>query len=272
MNYVSLGLLLIALSWAAPCAHAQAEEGSREPHLPTSLINLDDASLLKRDQVAAHLDIRAFGGGEDLFYAGLGVRYGLGHNWELGLRGASADRKNLSLTDGNLLRHGGNDVELLARYCFLPGAPDGFKPTVTGLLGVSQPSTPDRGSASLNLGLSASVSYKHWVTFTLNPRAVVLDDSALVGIGLGAQIRLTQGVSLVGDYTPIVSGNNTRNTIDGSPMRRDVYGVALRLSASDNRTSLDLGYTNGLGSTTGFSLTPGLDGSGAFYFAITARH
>ena len=54
-------------------------------------------------------------------------------------------------------------------------------------------------------------------------------------------------------------------------MRRDVYGAAVRFGAADGRWNVDLGYANGTGSTTGFSLTPGLGGSGAFYIAFTAR-
>jgi hypothetical protein len=84
-------------------------------------------------------------------------------------------------------------------------------------------------------------------------------------------VNLGGRVSLVGDYTPLLSGDNTRDTITGGLMRRDVYGVAIRFETADERFLLDLGYTNGVGSTTGFSLTPGLGGSGAFYLSVRAR-
>ncbi|MCW3055015.1 MAG: hypothetical protein JWN14_4185 [Chthonomonadales bacterium] len=270
MNYFSVGLTLLVLGAAAPHAIAQVAPDDLPP--PTALINLDDAGLLKKGQISEHLDLRAFGGGEDLFYTNLGVHFGLGHNWEAAIRGSSADRTNFAIPGVGVIRHGGNDVELLARYRFLHADPESSKVSVTGLVGVGLPSTPDRTAASVTLGLSASTSFKRRVTLTLNPRAVLLENDVLVGIGIGAQVTLAKGVSLVGDYTPILSGDNTRNTVNGGLMRRDIYGAAFRFSSSDSNVFFDLGYTNGLGSTTGLSLSPGLQGSGAFYFAITARH
>ena len=270
MNYFSVGLTLLVLGAVAPHAIAQAASDELPP--PLSLINLDDTSLLTKGQISERLDLRAFGGGENLFYTNLGVRFGLGHNLEAGIRGTSADRRNFTIPGVGAIRHGGNDIELLARYRFLHGDAESSKVNVIGLLGVGLPSTPDRKSASLTLGLSASTSLKRRVVLTLNPRAVVLENDVLVGIGIGAQVRLAKDVSLIGDYTPILSGNNTRNTVNGGLMRRDIYGAAFRFSSPDRNVYFDLGYTNGLGSTTGLSLSPGLQGSGAFYFAITARH
>lgn len=271
MNYFSVGLTLLTLWLAAPRAGAQGNQGSDEPLRPAALINLDGPGLLERGDVSGKLDLRAFGGGEDLLYTSLGVHLGLGHNWEGAVRGSFARRKNLPLPGGSAIRHGGNDVELLARYRFFHADPTGSTPIVTGLVGVGLPSTPDRGSASLTLGLSAATSLKEYAVFTLNPRAIFLSNNTIFGLGFGAQVRIARGISLVGDYTPLLSGNNTRNTTNGARRSRDIYGAAVRFSSADARVSFDLGYTNGTGATTGFSLTPGLGGSGAFYFALTAR-
>ena len=271
MNYFSVGITLLTLGLAAPGAVAQSDPGSSEPLRSAPLINLDDAALLNRGQLSGHIDFRAFGGEEDLLYTSLGVHLGLGHNLEAAVRGSFANRKTLPLPTGSAIRHGGSDVELLARYRFLGGDPASSKPTVTGLVGVGLPSTPDRGSASLTLGLSASAALKHGAVLTLNPRAIFLSNNTLFGVGFGAHVHIARGVSLLGDYTPLLSGGNTRSTTDGALRSRDIYGAAIRLSSPDERISLDFGYTNGTGATTGFALTPGLGGSGAFYFAFTAR-
>ena len=87
----------------------------------------------------------------------------------------------------------------------------------------------------------------------------------------GRDYQIVKGVSVVGDYTAILSGQNTRDTVTGSGMSRDVFGAALRLSSGSGAYTLDIGYTNGTGSTTAFGLTPGLGGSSAVYAALTVR-
>ena len=174
MNHFSVCLTLLILGSAAPTAVAQGNEDSDQSQQNTALINLDSPVLLERRQIVSRLDMRAFGGKEDLLYTGLGFHLGLGHHWEGAIRAAFADRKNLSLPGGNAIRHGGTDVEIIARHRFLQGNTAG-SPTVTGLIGIGLPSTPDRGSASVTLGLSASTSLRRGVVFTLNPRSVLLE-------------------------------------------------------------------------------------------------
>jgi hypothetical protein len=271
MNYFPVCLTLLILWLAAPRAGAQVNQGSDEPPQHTSLINLDGPRLLERGMDAGRLDVRAFGGKEDLVYSSLSARVGLGHDWEGAVWASVAGRKSLLLPGGSAIRHGGSDVELLARYRFLREGLHRSGTSLTGLIGVALPDTPARTSAALTLGLSATNSPGRRVAFTLNPRVAFLDNNTLFGVGLGVQLRLGGRISLIGDYTPLLTGDNTRDTTSGALMHRDLYGVAIRYSAPEERLTLDLGFTNGTGATTGFSLTPGLGGSGAIYLAIGAH-
>src|SRR5262249_1276517 len=110
------------------------------------------------------------------------------------------------------------------------------------------------------------------LTGVFHPRAAFIKDNELVGLGIGAEGRLASNVWLVGEWTPMATGQNTRNTTTGALQQRDLFLAALRISSNEGRTRVDLGYTNAIGGTTGFSLTPGLGGSGAFYIAIGYRH
>jgi hypothetical protein len=48
--------------------------------------------------------------------------------------------------------------------------------------------------------------------------------------------------------------------------------VGLRLRSPRGDASLDLGYANATGLTTGTSLTAGLGNTGAFFLSLTLRH
>jgi len=55
-------------------------------------------------------------------------------------------------------------------------------------------------------------------------------------------------------------------------MRRAVYGVALvRASGDSDQHGVRHWMATGTGSTTGFSLTPGLGWRGGFYIGFTSR-
>jgi hypothetical protein len=221
--------------------------------------------------VAGRLDVRAFGGDEDLVYPGLGLRAGIGRNVEAMIRGSFTDRKSLGLPGGGSIRHGGSDVELALRFGWERPDATASSASVAGLIGVSFPSTPAQDDAVLTLGASLAVPAGERIQLFVNPRAAFIEDNTLFGIGLGATARLGDRVSLVGDYTPLLSGDNTRDTTTGGLKRRDVWGAAIRFGSADDRVLVDLGYTNAVGFTTGFSLTPGLGGSGAFYLSVRAR-
>lgn len=266
---LAAGLLAAASATLVP-AVACAQE---EPAQPSSeqLIHLDTPGVLDKGQVRGRIDLRALGGDEDLVYTSLVVHLGVGRGWEGILRGSFADRKTLALPGGGGIRHGGSDVELLAKYALkLAEGVDPQRIATSGLIGVAFPSTPALGDAHLTLGLSAESPMGNGSAIFINPRAAFIANNTIIGIGVGARVRIGNRLSIVGDYTPIVSGDNTRDTTTGATKRRDVYGVAVRFSSGD-RISVDLGYANGVGSTTGFGLTSGLGGCGAFYIALTAR-
>jgi hypothetical protein len=241
---------------------------AQDPHeLPgeSQLVHLDTPFTLTRGLFAGRVDIRLFGGDEDLVYTSLGLHYGLGDGWEGILRGSFAERKQFALAGGNSIRHGGNDIELLVKW--QPAGTTRF----AGLIGVAFPDTPAQRDAVLTLGATTGTSAGDRVSLFLHPRAIFLEDNTIFGIGLGAHVRFAGSTALVADWTPVLSGDNTRRTSDGSRRRCDIYGVALRFGAPDGRVAFDVGYGNGVGSTSGFGLTPGLGGSGAFFASLTLR-
>lgn len=263
-------LLMVTAAWvllgmAKPC-FAQGTTAIEMPQ-DSFLIHLETPHILERGTLAGRLDVRFFDSPESVTYANLSVRYGLGRGLEAIVRGTAAKTKHLALPGGaGMIRHGGSDLELAMK--FQPGKTS----HVAGLIGVGIPGTPAQSRLALTLGGMVSGSLKN-VTFYLNPRALFLEHNTLFGFGLGGRVRLTDTVALVGDWTPIVSGQNTRDTRTGALAPGDIYGVALRLGHTDRTgVTFDLGYANGTGATTGFGLTPGLGNKGAYYLALTLRH
>ena len=250
------------LAGISPCA---AQDDAQEPRRDSTLVHLDTAAVAGRAVWSGRLEVRAFGGDEDVVYTGLGLSYGLGNGWVAIARGMLAERKDFALPGGGAIRHGGNDLEILAKYQSVR------YPRLAGLVGVAFADTAAQSDTFLTLGATASAELGERATAYLNPRAVFIEDNTLVGIGLGVRARLTAHLDLVGDWTPLVAGDNTRDTTTGSTRRRDVFGVAVRYTAPDGRYALDLGFANGTGHTTGAALTPGLGDSGAFYVALSAR-
>ena len=259
-RYLTATGLLVVLS-AVPI-HAQTSDSGAIPK-DVKLVHLDTPITTAAGQWAGYFDVRSFAGNEDLVYATVGLHAGVGRNWELILRGAFADRKDFALGGGNSIRHGGNDLELAAKY--------GGQHGIGGLIGVSFPGTPAQNTGAMTLGAMAATGAGRSATVYINPRAVFLDNNTICGIGIGARAKLSSSLSVIGDWTPIVSGDNTRDTTSGARRRSDLYGIAVRYTSTNGQFAFDLGYANGTGSTTGFGLTPGLGGDGAFYFSITAR-
>jgi hypothetical protein len=269
-------LLLAALPALLPWGAARAQVPLEIP-ADTNLVHLDTPAVLAERQVAGRLDLRVFSDKEDITYVSAAAHYGLGRGWEVAARGAFGGRKTFALggSGGGLgIRHGGGDVELLAKYRFpTPAAPPGPSRVlrVAGMVGVAFVDTPAQSDLVPTLGIAAAFPAGENVTLYANPRAVFLDDNTIFGIGVGARARLTNNLAVVGDVTWVVAGDNTRSVTTGERRRRDVFGIAVRYAAPDGATSFDLGYANGTGSTTGFALTPGLGNSGALYAALTFR-
>src|SRR5207247_1306600 len=128
---------------------------------------------------------------------------------------------------GPTIFHGGHDLEFFGKF----NAGSYGKVNVAVLGGISFPSTPAQGSSAGTLSAIAAMKIHDRITGYLNPRAVFVEGNSIVGIGVGAHFRLSDRVHVVGDWSGIVAGDNTRSVADGSRKRADVWGIALRFSA-----------------------------------------
>jgi hypothetical protein len=241
--------------------------------VPT-LIHLDTPETLRRGAYTGQFGLRSFRGDEGGTYVSLSVQTGIREGWEGIFRATASQERNFVLSNADI-RHGGSDVELVAKYGF-PNTLDG--PTrLRGalLLGVAFPQTDAQSGIVPTVGLALSAAVSPQVSLYLNPRAALLKDNMLYGVGFGVEGRLSSTLTVVGDVTPLVRGDNTRSTTDGSREKSTVYGVALRMTPrprpDGSGMSFDIGYANGTGITTGFALTPGLGGSGSFYASFGFR-
>jgi len=258
-----LKFMILMASLPAP---GQSQETSASS-TSASLVSLDTPFTNTPPSRFGQLDIRAFSGEEDLTYTSLAFHTPLGRDWEGILRGSFAGRRTLALPGGGGIRHGGSDIELAAKY----GFPGNGRVSTAGFLGVSLPNTPAQDNVVVTLGLSAGSSAGNRSFAIVNPRAVFINDNVLLGIGTGGQIRLSDTLSLRAEYTPVISGDNTRSEVTGDKRRRNLYGIGVRYGSPDGRYYADIGFTNATGLTTGAALTPGLGGSGAFYAALAGR-
>lgn len=257
---------------------ARADEPLPSP-LPHRLVNLDTPAITPPHLFGGRVDLRFLSDPESITYTSLALRYGLLERLEIGVRAATGATRDFPVTGGGagVIRHGGQDVELYGKAGMTLGSD--ARVSLAALVGVSFPRTPAQNEATVTLGGAASFRAHERVTLVLNPRATLQDSNVTVGIGLGAHVTLAPGLSLLGDWTGIVTGDNTRRTSDGSRDRRDVWGAALEWSgmsgggnaANATEFALALGWSNATGSTTGFSLTPGLGRSSGFYLALMAR-
>ncbi|MCX6360846.1 MAG: hypothetical protein NT029_13615 [Armatimonadetes bacterium] len=257
-----LALASLAL-WAASPAVAQTDPVP----LLAQTIHLDAPVVAAAGKRACTLQVRSFGDAENLTYLQAGYTAGVGCGWETALRVSAAELKSHALAGGAAVRHGGSDIELVARRRPWENR------SIVLQAGVAQPRTPARGKPCFTLGASAGYEIGSDLALTLNPKAVILKENVLVGVGMGVAARAGSAWTLIADCTPLVTGDNTRSIIDGGKIRRTVYGAALRYNAREfgDGVTVDLGWTTGLGSSTGTSLTPGLGDAKALYVAVTAR-
>jgi hypothetical protein len=256
----------LALLCAALCPAAAQPDDEEDRLSHDRLINLDTPATPARGVLTFRGDLRIFGAEEDLTYGTLQLGYGLRDNLQLMLRAGVAGEKDFT-GPGFTIRHGGTDVELLAKW-----RPPNY-PYWALALGVSIPSTPAQNGVNLTTQLLYQRPLGSNVIVSFVPKAVFVKDNPIVGIGGGMSVRLNDMVEVVGDITGIVSGNNTRSVLTGDRIRGEVWGVALRFAprAASHGLTVDLGVTNGTGGTTGLSVTPGLSGSAAIYLSLTWR-
>lgn len=260
MSWIVGVCLLIA---CAGTARAQDEP----PRLPPGrLINLDTPAIVEPRTFAFAADLRVFGSREDNVYGAVEARYGLRERIEVLLRFVGGEQKAF-FGPGFRINYGGRDFEAAVKYQLeeLPNA--------AVMVGFSAPRTPAQKEvvATAQFLYHRELGSRATVYFT--PKAVFVEDNPLVGIGGGASVRISDDLEAVGDITGLVAGNNTRSIFTGAKQRREVWGVVVRYTPfrEQDHFSVSVGATNGMGLTTGTSLTPGLGGSTAFTLGITYR-
>lgn len=203
-----------------------------------------------------------FGNDEKLGYFGLNGLYGLGNGWAVSFNGGFAAEKTKTFGGLNV-RTGGTDVELQAMYA--PAEWKGFMVAA----GVSKPSTPNQDEAFFT---ARGVYGYHFDGFDgyLGASGVFREDSTLAAITVGVESKPSHGFSVLGEFNGVVTGDNTYNS-NGQTRRVSTYGVGVRYRKPESvdMMSFLLAWTNGLGSTTGFSLTPGLNNSGALFVGVS---
>jgi len=252
-------LFLVPMMLTSALAVAQTPLTASDP----DLVTLTTPLVLDKGAGLGSVEFRGFGGDDGLFRTGVAAGYGLGDGWEIRLAG---DFAKVAYDSTGSIRYGGSDGEFLVKY----GIPGMAAASIEA--GESYSNTPAQpGRLSTVLGVSVGTAATKGVRLYANPKVVFLDRNSLFGLGLGAAIDLAPGVTLVGDWTPILSGENTLNASTAARERVQIYGVALRFAKVTPGLGLDLGYTNSTGQTTGFALTPGLGNSGAFYVRLTSR-
>jgi len=261
--------LICGLILLNPTLHASAADTPPD-HLSSPVtVNLETPFITPAKGLWLQAGFRFIEPPESIAFSSFTLRYGVSSRFEAALRGSTGATRDTQVTAGGVISHGGSDLELFVKYALLSSERTGL----AALLGISFPSTPAQNQAVATIGASASFRVNDRTTLFLSPRATLQEKNEIVGIGIGAETHLTGKLSLVGDWTGIASGMNTRDTVTGNKIRRDIWGAAFRWTApsSTSMVSLDLGYGNGTGSTTGFSLTPGLASSAGFYIALSVR-
>jgi hypothetical protein len=262
-------LLPILLLTAGLATQSTADDVPADSTRNSRLINLEGASTTPRGSLAAALDVRALNEPERNTYTSLSLRWGLAPRWELGFRGVTGTKTSLTAGNGAIVQYGGSDGEVYGKYSLAPNG----RVRLAGLAGFSFPNTPAQSQTFCTLSGIGEIKITDRVTGYLNPRAILIDQNTIVGIGVGASVRVSDKWHVIGDWTGIASGQNTRSMADGSRKRGDVWGLALRYTSErkGGHVDFDLGWGNATGSTTGFSLTPGMGSSSGFYFALHVR-
>lgn len=260
-------LILAGVSLTLANAAFAQEPGSTTRSETDRLVNLDTPYIPPKGLAAYHFDLRPFGSLEDNFYGSIEADYAFRQNVGLVVRATLGGTKNLVNPGFASIRHGGNEFEFLAK----------FRPmhttSIAAEVGFTVADTPAQKDVFFSGQLPMEQQLGHRLTLYLVPKAVLITDNALVALGGGLHVRVTNQVAVVGDVTGMLTGDNTRSAFTGDRESAEVWGVAIRYTPNPLNYSftMDLGVTNGLGSTTGFSMTPGLGGSAAFYFGATFR-
>jgi hypothetical protein len=231
------------------------------------LVNVDTTWVPAQNHAELRADVRAFGGNEKTAYVDAELSLGLSAGFGLTVRGSFARFLNFN-QPGFTVRHGGSDFEALLKYAV---------PQSGGLMiagGISAPNTPAQNTP---FGV-AEAAYKFPINgadLYLGAKGAFRSNSTQVGAYAGLDARLSPGFDFIADFTAPFTGNNTYSTSSGNGQRRVVYGAGFRFEplqqGNGTKFNIDLGITNGIGGTTGFSLTPALGNSIGVYGGVGVR-
>jgi hypothetical protein len=265
-NHIRTVVLLPLIWCAALCQRpVMADEPAPSPTME-KLVNLETSFVPTKRAWTFSAEARVFGQTDNNTYGTAQVDYGVAENFGVRLRVGAGQWKTKTVPAG-IVRYGGTDVEVMGVLQL------GWLPHWAIAAGVSVPNSPVQTGAKLTAQLMYDHPLTQNVTLYLNPKLAILNSNRIVGIGGGASVELTRNIQVVGDYTLIVGGTNTVNLTTGGGKQQDIWGVALRFAPGllGKNLAIDLGATNGYGSTTQFSLTPGLNNNTAIYAALHWR-
>ncbi|GEM_PF-7100782 len=138
-----------------------------EAPLVGPVLNLDTPAVPESGKLASSGALRLFGSKQDGVFADLRLDYGLGTGLAATLRGTAGPRR---VYDGGsfIIRHGGNDAELLLRY-MPPGTA-----RCAAEIGVSYADTPAQKDVFPTVQLLHERELSPGLSLTLAPRAVFI--------------------------------------------------------------------------------------------------
>jgi hypothetical protein len=245
---------------------ASAAAQTSSPAKDSDLIGLTTPKTLDASKFDFGLQFNAFRATDTLLRSGATLRYGIANNFEARLSGSFSPFDSVGLPSGNTIGYGGSDGNFVLKYK-LPGS---FDASIEAGVGYADTPAQEQRVATL-LGASAGYSVFKGARVYVNPKFVALQDNSLFAVSVGAVVDVAPGISLFGDWTPLFDGTNAVSEIDGSGSRQQLYAVGIRFNSLVPHLSLDLGYTNMIGETYGFSLTPSLGNTGGLYVGLNYR-
>lgn len=220
---------------------------------------------------SAQADTRFFSGEESRTWISARYSQRLGDKFTLRLSGSSAAKKSTNIT-GGVLRTGGSDLEagVETSYDLLPIA-QGLAGKLHGYLGVARADMASFNGTALAYSLEYQFSAPLGVAdVRAGLRGVSGDDLRLAAVTGSLSSSAGLGTFRVFAAMPFM-GDNTRDTSNGSQMRRAVWAVSYTQGFNAIVAGFEVGafVGNQLGMTTGTSITPALGGKVGF--GLTAK-
>jgi len=254
--HAALGLLVLALllmtagSVAAQPSKQQQQHqqvaGEPEGFWSQRIINVDAATILPEHAIYAGAEAR---------FVYSGQVKGVPWDW-LSLEAVATLSKEKSITTPwTTLCYGGDSYELRAKGRLYHNE----KVCFSIMPGIEMSDTPaqHKQHATAQLLLTHYAASNTQLHFT--PKWAFLHDNTIMGLGFGGEFRVHPKVRILGDITPIVMGDNTRDE-HGYLARTVVWAFGVRINPCLRHDDwlVDISYGTGKGQTTSYELTPGI--------------